>query len=177
MKNFSKLVFTFLFVLAVAPAFSQFSGGVDLGLPTGSLSDVSSIGFGVSLRYEKEIQDKLNWTASVGFASFSGKSYNFSGYSGNYPSITVVPIVGGVKYYFQEANAGFYGGLDLGFFIGSVSVVYPFSGKSVSSSETKFGIAPGIGYRMDKWDFSFRYNSASDLSYAGLRAAYVFGGK
>jgi|SRR5258708_625845 len=177
MKNFSKLVFTALFVLAVAPAFSQFSGGLELGLPSGSLSDVSNIGFGVNLRYEAPIQDKLNWTASAGFVSFSGKSYNFSGFKGNYPSITVIPITGGIKYYFQETNAGFYAAADIGFFIGSVSVVDPFSGKSVSSSETKFGIAPGVGYRVEKFDFTFRYNSASDLSFIGLRAAYIFGSK
>lgn len=171
MKNFSKLVFTSLFVLAVAPAFSQFSGGVDLGLPSGTpFSTVSSVGFGLSLRYEAPISgvDKLNWTATAGFISFAGKSYNLGGgFSGTYNSITAIPLMGGVKYYFQEANSGFYVAADLG--------LYLLSGGG--ASENRFGIAPGIGYRLEKWDFTARLNTPSDFNYLGFRAAYIFGGK
>lgn len=163
MKNFSKLVFTSLFVLAVAPAFSQFSLGADLAIPNGNWSTFYSTGFGISGRYEAPIAsvDKLNWTASAGFLSFSVKSP----YTGN--SWTIIPLTGGVKYYFQEADAGFYVAGDLGFYLGSGS----------GSSKTDFGFAPGIGYRVNTWDFTFRFNSNSDFSYVGLRAAYVFAKK
>lgn len=164
MKNFSKLVFTSLFVLAVAPAFSQFSAGVDLALPNGDWSTYLGTGIGLSGRYEAQIQDKFNWTASAGFLSFSGKS----GYSGTF---TIIPITGGVKYYFQEENAGFYVAADLGIYFRSASA------GGVSTSDNKIGIAPGVGYRVSTWDFAFRLNSVSDSNYLGLRAAYVFGGK
>ena len=167
-------MFTSLFVLAVAPAFSQFSGGIDLGLPSGTpFSTYSSVAFGLSARYEAPISgvDKLNWTATAGFLSFAGKSYTVSGggvsVSGNYNSITVIPLMGGVKYYFQEANAGFYVAADLG--------LYLVSGGG--ASDNRFGIAPGLGYRMDKWDFTVRLNTPSDFNYLGLRGAYIFGGK
>ncbi len=161
-----KFLFSALFVLAVSPAFSQFSGGLDLALPNGSWSDYWGAGFGVSVRYEKEIQDKLNWTASAGFLSFTGKSYNFGfGVSGNYPSETIIPVTGGIKYYFQESNSGFYGAADLGLFFAN------------NGAGTKFGFSPGIGYRLEKFDFAFRFNAVSDINYLGLRAAYIFPSK
>jgi hypothetical protein len=166
MKNFSKLLFTALLAFAVAPAFSQFNAGLDLGFPNGSWSDGWGTGFGVSVRYEAPIQDKLNWTASAGFLSFSGKTYSLGSFgSTTFPSETIVPIVGGIKYYFQESNAGFYAGADLGFFIAN------------NGAGTKFGFSPGLGYRLEKFDFSFRFNAVSDINYLGLRAAYVFPGK
>lgn len=165
MKNFSKLVFTALFVLAVAPAFSQFSLGADLALPSGNWSTYYNAGFGVSGRYEAPIQDKLNWTATAGFLSFSLKSTYGSA------SATIIPIAGGIKYYFQEANSGFYVAADLGIYFTSVSA----GGTTVS--DNKFGLAPGVGYRVNTWDFTFRLNTPADGNYLGLRAAYVFGSK
>lgn len=171
-------MFSALFVFALSPAFSQFSAGLDLALPNGSWSDGWGTGFGLSLRYEKEIQDKLNWTASAGFVSFSGKSYTtIVGVNPNtfqpiygkkdFSSVTVIPITGGIKYYFQESNKGFYGAADIGFFIASGG----------GSSNTKFGFSPGVGYRLEKFDFSFRFNAVSDVNYLGLRAAYIIPGK
>jgi hypothetical protein len=168
--NFYKLLFAALFVLGVTPAFSQFSAGLEIGLPQGNWADAVATGFGASLRYEAPIQDKLNWTASAGYLSFGSKDLG-GGYKG---TGSVVPIVGGVKYYFTEANAGFYVGADLGFYMASFKLEN--SGVSASSSKTYFGIAPGVGYRVSQFDFSFRYNSAGDASYMGLRAAYCFGG-
>jgi hypothetical protein len=178
MKTNYKFLLTVLFAFALAPAFSQFSAGLDIGLPNGSWSDGWGAGFGVSARYEKEIQDKLNWTASAGFVSFSGKSYTtVVGYNPatfqpiygtqKFSSVTVIPVTGGVKYYFQESNAGFYGAADLGFFIASGG----------GTSSTKFGFSPGVGYRLEKFDFTFRFNAVSDVNYLGLRAAYIFPGK
>jgi hypothetical protein len=176
--NYLKFLLSVLFAFAIAPAFSQFTGGIDLAIPSGSWSDGWGAGFGVSARYEKEIQDKLNWTASAGFVSFSGKSFTtivgFNPTTGQpiygtekYSSVTVIPVTGGIKYYFQESNTGFYGAADIGFFIASGG----------GSSSTKFGFSPGIGYRLEKFDFTFRYNAVSDVNYLGLRAAYIFTGK
>jgi len=111
----------------------------------------------------KPIQDQLNWTASVGYMSYAGKTY--LGYK--YNSISSLSFLGGIKYYFQESNAGFYGGLDAGF------VIFSGSGNSVN----RFAFVPGVGYRLEKFDFSFRYNAMSDFNLVGLRAAYIFPGK
>jgi hypothetical protein len=152
-----KLLFSALLVFAMTPAFSQFSAGLDLGFPSGDWSNYWGTGFGVSGRYEAQIQPKLNWTASIGFLSFSASK---SGYS----SETIVPVTGGVKYYFQKSNAGFYGAADLGLYFPN------------NNAGTKFGFSPGIGYRVNQLDFAFRYNVVTDISYWGLRAAYIIPG-
>jgi hypothetical protein len=161
-KNMYRFLISALFAFALTPAFSQFSAGLNVGIPSGDWSTYWNTGFGVDVRYEAPIQDKLNWTGSIGWLSFSGKSSQ-----GNDGTLTAIPVVAGVKYYFQESNSGVYGGIDLGLFFWS----------SNGTSENKFAFAPAIGYRLPKFDFSFRYNAMSDLNVVGLRAAYVFPGK
>ena len=158
-KKIYRFLFVALFALAVTPAFSQFSAGFNMGFPSGNWSNYEGTGFGLDVRYEKPIQEKLNWTVSGGFLSFSGKN------SAN--GITAVPILGGIKYYFEKSNAGFYGAADIGFAI--------LSGGG--SSVNRFAFTPGVGYCLEKFDFSFRYNAVSDFNYLGLRAAYIFPGK
>ena len=157
-----KLILSFVFVAMALGAFSQgiFSGGIEVGLPLGTFSDGWNAGFGVSARYEAAIQDKLNWTATGGFLSFGGKT--ISGFK--YSSITIIPIQGGIKYFFKESNKGAYGGAEIGLMFASGG----------SSSETKFGFSPGIGYRTGKIDFLGKFNVVSDLNYFSIRAAYVF---
>jgi hypothetical protein len=167
-----KLIFSLSFVvLSIGAAFSQegkFSGGLELGLPLGTAADAVGLGFGLSARYEAPIQDKLNWFATAGFVSYSGKEYttNFFGQplTVKGSSVTMIPIQGGVKYYFQESDNGFYGSGELGLFIASGS----------GSSDTKFGFTPGLGYRLEKFDLSARFNAVSDFNTFGIRAAYIF---
>jgi hypothetical protein len=152
-----KNIFSFLFVVAAfGSAFSQgnFSAGVELGLPLGRFGDFSNVGFGLNGRYEAPIQKKINWTLTAGFLSFGSKSGS---------SATLIPLQGGLKYYFQRSNSGVYGNADLGLFF-----------TSGSGSETKIGFSPGFGYRSGKFDFLGRFNVVSDLNYFSLRAAYVF---
>jgi hypothetical protein len=152
-----RFLFSALFAFALTPAFSQFSLGADVAFPTGNWSSNIGTGFGVSGRYEAAIQPKLNWSASIGFLSFSNK------YSGTSP--TIWPVTGGVKYYFQKSNGGVYGAADMGLFFGN------------NGAGTKFGFSPGMGYRLQNLDFALRYNLVTDLSYWGLRVAYIFPGK
>ncbi|HEV8515556.1 MAG TPA: outer membrane beta-barrel protein [Cyclobacteriaceae bacterium] len=161
-KKIYRFLFAALFAFALTPAFSQFSAGFNLGIPSGDWSTYWNTGFGVDVRYEAPIQDKLNWTASAGWLTFSGKSSQ-----GNNGTLTAIPILAGAKYYFQKSNAGVYAGLDLGLFFWS----------STGTSENKFSFSPGLGYRLPKFDFSVRLNAMSDANLVGLRAAYVFPGK
>ncbi|MGC4022832.1 MAG: outer membrane beta-barrel protein [Cyclobacteriaceae bacterium] len=179
--NFYKLVFAVLFIMAVTPAFSQFSAGLELGIPTwsnpsfGGASVSTGVAPGVSVKYEAAISgvDKLSWVASAGYLSFSTKVSD-SGQSTTF-STSVIPITGGVKYYFQESGSGFYGAADLGFFLLNTAANSDLG--TPSSSSTKFGLGIGAGYRINSFDFSLRYNLPSDANYIALRAAYVFGGK
>ena len=173
-------IFFFLlnFFLAIAPVFAQFSIGAELGLPVGNFSNISNPGFGASARYEAALTGQLNWTASVGFLSFGGKSY----LGGAYGTTSIVPIVGGLKYYITEANNGIYVAADLGLNIVGYSIAFPNQGNGqgvtfATSSTSRFGFSPGVGYRIGHWDFAGRINLLADFSYFGIRGAYIFGGK
>jgi hypothetical protein len=152
-----KIILSVFFATAAfGSAFSQgnFSAGLELGLPLGSFGDFANVGFGINGRYEAPIQKKLNWTITAGFLSFGNKFGS---------SITLIPMQGGLKYYFQRSNSGVYGNADLGLFFASGA-----------GSETKIGFSPGFGYRSGKFDFLGRFNVVSNLNYFSLRAAYVF---
>lgn len=78
----------------------------------------------------------------------------------------MVPITGGVKYYFTESNAGFYGAADLGIWFAASS----------GSSGSEFGFSPGVGYRVNSFDIAMKYNAVGNVSNLGFRFAYVLGG-
>ena len=176
-KQLFTLVFGLLFMLTIFQASAQFSVGAELGLPIGNFSGLANAGFGVSAKYEASIKDQLNWTGSVGYLSFGGKAF----LGGTFGNVSVIPLLGGIKYYFNTAGSGFYASGDLGLNFISYSVAFPNSGNGqgvsfASASTTRFGITPGVGYRIDNWDFSGRFNFISDFNYLGIRVAYVFSG-
>ena len=166
------ILLTFLMMAGLTATFAQgkFSGGLELGFPTGTAADFVGVGFGLSGRYEATIQDKLNWIATAGFVTYSGKDFTYvNPFTGQNQTIsggssTLIPLQGGVKYYFQETDNGFYGSGELGLFIGTGT-----------GSSSRFGFSPGIGYRTGHLDFSGRYNVVADFNTFGIRAAYIFG--
>ena len=182
MKSKLVLLIGLLIFLASSKTFAQFSVGAEVGLPMGNFSDIAKAGFGGSVRYEATINDKLNWSASAGYLSFTGKDFTVLNVTIPFGNSSIIPLVGGIKYYFSEASNGFYGAADLGLnFISYYTYSYNSGNgggyNSSSASETRFGFAPGIGYRMGNWDFTAKYNLISDANYLGLRAAYIFGTK
>ena len=162
--------------------YAQFSLGAELGLPMGNFSDIANAGFGASVRYEASINDKLNWTGAIGYLSFSGKIFTSGNVTIPFGNSTIVPLTGGIKYYFSEASTGFYGSADLNLNFVSYYTYSLNSGNgggynTTSVSESKFGLAPGLGYRAGNWDFSGKFNIISNFNYFGLRVAYIFGTK
>ncbi len=177
-KQIFLLVFATSLFLSATDSTAQFSVGGELGLPAGNFSNSSNPGIGASVRYEASLAEKLNWTASAGVLFFGGKSY----LGGAYGNFSMIPLVGGVKYFFVKSNDGLYAAGDLGLNIINYSVAYPNqgSGNGVTfgtANTARIGFAPGIGYRLGSWDFTGRINLLSDFTYPGVRAAYVFGGK
>ena len=162
----SVLVLTFaLVVLSTASSFAQgrFSIGANLAFPQGDAGDAVSTGFGIDGRYEAPINDNLSWMASIGVIAFGEKDNNDV-------KATLIPINGGIKYYFDgQSFSGFYAGGELGFNI----VKYKVGDNS--DSETEIGLAPQIGYHIANFDFSLRYAIINDADFVGLRVAYVLG--
>ncbi len=184
MKTVRRFLFLVVVGLVTHNSYAQFSAGLDLGVPVSTFSNMASTGVGGSLRFDGAISDKVGWTVSAGYLSFSGKTYydNVNKVSIPFGTTSNTPISGGIKYYFSEANKGFYGGVDLSINFLSTYVYTINSGNGggynlQTSSQSIFGFNPGIGYRITNWDFSGRYNALGDFSYLGIRVAYVFESK
>ena len=96
------------------------------------------IGLGLSGRFQAPIQDKLNWTAAIGFVSFTSKEFNFGNSTFKYNSITLIPVIGGIQYYFKQTNNGLYASGELGLYFA----------KGGDASETKFGFAQAVAIGM-----------------------------
>lgn len=165
-----KLLFVALFAFAATAAFSQgrFSVGAELALPQSDLGDAVSTGFGVSVRYESPINSNLSWMGTIGYLSFGEKDNQGL-------TVSMIPVMAGAKYYFNESFNGFYGGAELGLSFSKAKL----DGFGDDSS-TDFGFAPQVGYHIANLDFSARYMiikiNDGDANQIGFRVAYVFGG-
>lgn len=104
---FFKILFSAWLALPMPCAFAQFSVGPDLGFPSGSWSDWGDAGFGASVRYESTIHANLNWTASLGFISFIGRSYNFRVPSATYTNEFISPLTGASNIIFKRPTRAF----------------------------------------------------------------------
>ncbi|MEO5569694.1 MAG: outer membrane beta-barrel protein [Bacteroidia bacterium] len=182
----------------------RFSVGAELGLPLGNFGDGSGLGFGGTLRYELPLGDKLGLTGTVGYISFSGKSFDpgFGLPSIKGESLAMIPVQLGLKYYFMEAQNGFYAMAQIGVHIASVdqsSIDANGNLTTTSKSKTYLSYAPELGYHLANLDFGLRYqlfsqsydyitydamgnpngtaSETQSAGYIGIRVAYVFGEK
>lgn len=157
----------------------RFSIGAELGLPMGDFGDGAGIGFGGTVGYEHPIGDMMGIGLRAGYLTFSGKDGG--------PSSSMIPAQAFFKYYFMEAQDGFYAMADLGihnFRVDLGSYTDPFTGTTIdlgTASSTNLSYAPEIGYHLANIDLGLRYQlistTGSTTSYLGVRIAYVFGEK
>jgi hypothetical protein len=144
----------------------KINGGIEVGLPIGDFGDIATVGFGASLMGEYSASEKVGITLSAGFLTFSGKTVNLGGGVGSfkYGSTSIIPVLAGVKYHFNEKV---YGQLQAGL---------SFFNNGGGSA---FTYAPTIGVMAsEKIDLSLKYQAATksggSLSFIGVRAAYTF---
>jgi hypothetical protein len=173
MKN---LFIPILFVALASTCFSQVNNsrvslGTEVAFPTGSGSDNVSTGFGGTLRYESEISKHVTWQVYAGYIYFSLDT-NFYGtkLSGHE---SIIPIMGGVKYYPVESFHGFYFGGDVGMSAVAASVTLSGYG-TLSDNKNYFTFSPNIGYHFAGFDLTGRFNLINDSNYIGIRAAVTF---
>ncbi|MCI2228371.1 hypothetical protein MC378_04270 [Polaribacter sp. MSW13] len=62
-----------IFGLGTVNAQGGFSGGVNLGIPVGDVSDFSSFSFGVDLNYMFNADEDFTYGAAAGYQNYSGK--------------------------------------------------------------------------------------------------------
>jgi hypothetical protein len=159
------LLATMLFVGIAVSGFAQkgsnFSIGLEAGLPIGSTSDFYSFVIGGSLKYEAPIATGTNFTVSAGYSSFQGKTV---APFGKIAAVGFIPVKAGIKHFFADA---FYGEAQLG---------AAFS--TQSGGGTAFAYSPGIGYKFsDVLDLGVRYEAWSKngtTSQIGARLGFSF---
>jgi hypothetical protein len=179
MKTLSSfVVFIALVTLVPVSALAQgqmsVGAGLDIMMPVGSFNDHWSTGFGGTGEFDYSVTPKTNVTGKIGYLTWSAKNLP-SGVSATY---SAVPLMIGGKYYPEFAKdlpVRFYGHLELGLMIGSLSVSGQYS--SIGSSKTDFTIAPSVGAEIPAGqngniDVSLRYFDISEKSSIGLRVGY-----
>ncbi|WP_037440606.1 outer membrane beta-barrel protein, partial [Pedobacter antarcticus] len=105
--------------------------GADFAFPTGNTGDVYKLGYGGSLEFQTPIADRLNFTASAGYLTFTGKEYGFGGITIKARDFSAVPVKVGIKYFLAE---NFYAGGQVGASFGTSD-----------GAGTAFAYTPGIG--------------------------------
>ncbi len=144
--------------------------GVEGLVPVGDFGDTHNFGIGGTLQGEYKPADDLGLTVNLGYLTFSGKSV------GNlkYKSAGLVPIMGGVKYYFSPKV---YGHGQLGVAFGTNDIVGALV--DVDGKGSLFAYSPGIGIQISpQIDAEVKYlglsQNSHNLNSAGLRLAYNF---
>lgn len=160
----------------------RFSIGVETAVPVGKFGDAYSFGIGGSAMGIYQVDTDLGLTLNAGFIHYLGKDYSFSVNSpipGAPPSVTtvkdqsltVIPIMAGIRYNFTPM---FYGSAQLG-----AGIFTKDKDIANSKSSSTFAYAPGIGYKFtDNFDAELKYQGYSKNSITnssiGLRLAYTF---
>jgi hypothetical protein len=142
----------------------KFSIGVEAGLPIGSFKNSSKFGIGGSAQAEYMASENVGLTGRVGYLSFAGKTTTIGEVNVKLASISVIPVMVGGKFYFNEKVFG-HAEAGLSFFNRNLGSVFTY--------------APGIGVKAgENVEVEVKYQGASknggSISFIGLRAAFTF---
>jgi len=174
----SVVLLTVLFTGFINAQSQGVSIGGNVALPIGDWSDVANTGFGGTATYERSFAPNITGQVYAGYLTFGGDETE--GFSYSY---SMIPIMAGVKYFFQPGK-GFYANALLGVHLFTADIDYPaeyeefFTIDSETSTEFSFGV--GAGYEIpvggkNAVDISAHYMLISDANYIGARIAYRFG--
>jgi hypothetical protein len=148
--------------------------GVEGGLPTGNIKNVSNWDLGGTARLQYGLGKNFALMLTSGYYNFFGKDVPGL-VDVKYKSLGIVPVKAGFKAFFAnsfyfagEAGAGF-----------EVSNFGDYDGNPEQLSKyTKLILSPGLGWANKSWDLGVRYEnfSGSGNSYGlvNLRLAYGF---
>ena len=141
----------------------------------GSTGEFYSSGYGGSLQGEYKLSPKLNITASGGYISLAvSKLYKdiFTPWNVELSSKIFYPVKAGLKYNFHK---NFYAGAEAGAAISKDQNARATSLAYAGGLGNTFVISPksslDVGIRYEAWALS----ANNTYSFAGIRAAYVFG--
>lgn len=149
--------------------------GGELMYALGSTAEAYNIGYGASVQGEYILTPKLNVTLSGGYIIQTlNKLYKeiFLPWNNTIGDKTFYPVKAGLKYNFNKA---LYAAAEGGAAFSKDKIARGTSFAYAAGLGTKFTISEksslDLGVRFEEWAVS----SGDRLSFAGLRAAYVFG--
>lgn len=135
-------------------------------LPIGDYADVAGFGVGVGARFQFGLQENIALTGDFGW-TWHGKK--------NEATTTTVPLLFGGKY---GISPGWFASAQLGLYFVSFDVPdvdVPGLGTIEAATETRFVLAPGIGYERGPWEGLLRFVVIdSDVMNVGITVAYNF---
>lgn len=170
-----KVLLTAVVVLFALTANAQIKVGIGagLGLPMGDFGDGFKSGFGGAVTGKYMLSENMAVGLNIGYYSFKSKASDDI-------KLSMMPITGLFNYYFATEGFKPYAGADLGFY--SAKVKSDIAGFSFSTSETKFGFAPVVGFEYGlgetmNLDVNAKYNMVSDANFVTINVGInmVFG--
>lgn len=148
MKKFFLLLSLLLASTLTAQIHFNTGASFNIGIPTGSFSDLVETGIGGSIIGELVFSDKLSATISGSYQNFPGKGEGFAvqGKVIDF-SIQAIPVLAGVRYYFVNDIFGF-AETGVHFLRVTADIYDVYSEEKVSTDyEAKYAGGIGIGYR------------------------------
>lgn len=118
--------------------------GVNLGIPTGDASDISSIALGVDLGYMVPVTEKFKAGGTIGYAFFSGKDFH----GVDFPDFSFLPIAVSGQYSIIQ---NLFVGVDLGYAVGLAP----------DGNDGGFYYQPKFGYQIDLFEVYLGYKGVS----------------
>ena len=166
--------FYFVFFVVLFSSISLFAQqpGISLGanavLPVGDWAEFANVGFGGSATYEGPLGKNISGVIYSGYTYFGGDEEGFSW--------TTIPLLAGAKFYFSPKLDWYMAGL-LG--VNFVTAKTTILGIEYSASSTEFAGNINLGYEVKTSekgavDISAGFVYINELSYIGIRLAYIF---
>jgi hypothetical protein len=137
--------------------------GLEVGIPTYVAHTASNIELGGTGQFQYRPVQSFAVTLTSGYYDIVGKTIPSQNL--NYKGFQIVPVQAGPRFFLTE---NFYAGVEAG--AGFVTTLH---------GNTKFLVAPGIGYATKYLDLGVRYEAITGQGYnygfVGARLAYNFG--
>jgi hypothetical protein len=167
-------IFYSLLILSLILSTSLFAQkpGMSIGgnvyFPVGDWAELANIGYGGSVTYEHPLGRNISGVIYSGYTYFGGDEDGFNW--------TTIPLIAGAKFYFSPKLDWYMTGL-LG--VNFVTAKTTFLGVEYSASSTEFAGNVNLGYEVNTSekgavDISAGFVYINELSYFGMRLAYIF---
>jgi hypothetical protein len=168
-----KIFWLFLVFLLISSnsIFAQRQGisiGGNVYFPVGDWAEIASTGFGGSATFEHPLGRNIQGVIYSGYTVFAGDADG--------TDWTIVPLLAGAKFYFTP-KLDWYAAVLLG--ANFVTAKAEILGVEYSASSTEFAGNANFGYEIKtsekgSVDISAGFVYVNDLSYFGMRLAYIF---